>query len=250
MIAVHEREHASVLALLEVAPENISAYGCAECDDAGDGLRRVRGVVEKPQPRTPSNLAVIGRYVFTPGIFDAIDRITPGVVARSSSPTRSVSCSHEAVFAVLHRRPLRLGQEGRLPARQHRARRSPAPTSGPELEEILRTPSGAWNGMRRDPPGLGEGALVRCRCRRRSWPRCAAEPVRCSAGCGLVLAERVSAPEAVPPFANTAMDDGTRQAGDTTGATAAAPVRLRVVGELAAGHAPTVASGPARRSGS
>ena len=80
MIAVHEREHASVLALLEVEPHEISAYGCAECDDVGDGLRRVRGVVEKPRAEdAPSNLAVIGRYVFTPGIFDALDRITPGV---------------------------------------------------------------------------------------------------------------------------------------------------------------------------
>ena len=80
MIDVHERENASVLALLEVAPQDISAYGCAECDDVGDGLRRVRGVVEKPRPEdAASNLAVIGRYVFTPGIFDALDRITPGV---------------------------------------------------------------------------------------------------------------------------------------------------------------------------
>src|SRR6266545_2096479 len=71
MIAVHEREDASVLALLEVAPQEISAYGCAECDVVGDGLRRVRGVEEKPRAEdAKSNLAVIGRYVFTPGIFD------------------------------------------------------------------------------------------------------------------------------------------------------------------------------------
>ena len=80
MVAVHEREHASVLALLEVAPAEISAYGCAETEVVSDGLRRVRGVVEKPRAEdAASNLAVIGRYVFTPGIFDALDRITPGV---------------------------------------------------------------------------------------------------------------------------------------------------------------------------
>jgi UTP--glucose-1-phosphate uridylyltransferase len=83
MLEVHEREGASVLALLEVAPHEISAYGCAESDDAGEAseaIKRVRGVVEKPQPEAAkSNLAVIGRYVFTPGIFDALDRITPGV---------------------------------------------------------------------------------------------------------------------------------------------------------------------------
>ena len=80
MLAVHEREHASCLALLEVTRDEISAYGCAETEDLGDGLQRVRDVVEKPRPEDArSNLAVIGRYVFTPGIFDALERITPGV---------------------------------------------------------------------------------------------------------------------------------------------------------------------------
>jgi UTP--glucose-1-phosphate uridylyltransferase len=80
MIAAHEEHQGSVLALMQVSPQEISAYGCAEGDDLGDGLRRVRGVVEKPRPEDArSDLAVIGRYVFTPGIFDALDRITPGV---------------------------------------------------------------------------------------------------------------------------------------------------------------------------
>jgi molybdenum cofactor synthesis domain-containing protein len=60
---------------------------------------------------------------------------------------------------------------------------------------------------------------------------------------GLVLAERVSAPEPVPPFANTAMDGYAVRAADTEGADEGAPVRLEVVGELAAGHAPTVPVG-------
>src|SRR5215475_3660955 len=52
----------SMLALLEVKPEEISAYGCAEAEDLGDGLRRVLDVVEKPKPEdAKSNLAVIGR---------------------------------------------------------------------------------------------------------------------------------------------------------------------------------------------
>ena len=61
---------------------------------------------------------------------------------------------------------------------------------------------------------------------------------------GLVLAERVTAPEAVPPFPNTAMDGYAVQATDTSGASEEHPVRLQVVGELAAGHAPTVAVAP------
>lgn len=66
---------------------------------------------------------------------------------------------------------------------------------------------------------------------------------------GLVLAEPVVAREAVPPFANSAMDGYAVQAADTAGATPTSPVRLRVVDELAAGHAPTraVAGGEAIR---
>ncbi|HEY3671697.1 MAG TPA: gephyrin-like molybdotransferase Glp [Acidimicrobiia bacterium] len=60
---------------------------------------------------------------------------------------------------------------------------------------------------------------------------------------GLVLAQQVTAPEAVPPFPNTAMDGYAVRAADTAGAAVGAPVRLRVIGELAAGHAPTVAVG-------
>jgi molybdenum cofactor synthesis domain-containing protein len=53
---------------------------------------------------------------------------------------------------------------------------------------------------------------------------------------GLVLAEAVAAPADVPPFANTAMDGYAVRAADVAGATAAAPVRLPVVAEVAAGH--------------
>lgn len=61
---------------------------------------------------------------------------------------------------------------------------------------------------------------------------------------GTVLAEPVVAPEAVPPFPNTAMDGYALRAGDTVGASADAPVRLRVVDDLAAGRAPDVPVGP------
>ena len=80
MLDVHAREGASVLALLEVTPEEIASLGCAEADIVGDSLGRVRSIVEKPKPEeAPSNLAVIGRYVFTASIFEALDRIGPGV---------------------------------------------------------------------------------------------------------------------------------------------------------------------------
>ncbi len=79
MIDVHDRYGRSVLALKEVTPSEISAYGCVETEVVGEDLVRVQSIVEKPTPEeAPSNLAVIGRYILTPEIFDAIDRTEPG----------------------------------------------------------------------------------------------------------------------------------------------------------------------------
>jgi len=79
MLGVYERYGRSVVAVLEVPLEEISAYGSIAPEQVEENLVRVRSIVEKPKPEeAPSNLAVIGRYVFTPEIFDALDRITPG----------------------------------------------------------------------------------------------------------------------------------------------------------------------------
>jgi UTP--glucose-1-phosphate uridylyltransferase len=80
MLDAHDRYGRSVIAVQEVAPEEISSYGCVEPETThDDGLVEVRRIVEKPPvDEAPSNLAVIGRYVFTPAIFDALDRIEPG----------------------------------------------------------------------------------------------------------------------------------------------------------------------------
>ena len=80
MLDVHAETGGSVLALMEVTPEEISAYGALTGEPVREGVMRARGVVEKPKPEeAPSNLAVIGRYVFTPGIFDALRETQPGV---------------------------------------------------------------------------------------------------------------------------------------------------------------------------
>jgi UTP--glucose-1-phosphate uridylyltransferase len=78
MIEVQEREGGSVIALMEVDPSQISLYGCAEV--AGDGdVVQVTGLVEKPPAEeAPSNLAVIGRYVLSPQVFEVLHRTKPG----------------------------------------------------------------------------------------------------------------------------------------------------------------------------
>lgn len=79
MIKLYGQEHCSILALMEVAPEEISLYGCVSFEPVSPEVVRVTGIVEKPsQDEAPSNLAVIGRYVFTPEIFDALDHTEPG----------------------------------------------------------------------------------------------------------------------------------------------------------------------------
>lgn len=79
MIKVHERTGASVLALEEVAPSEISSYGAVGVEALDDGLVKVTSIVEKPTiDEAPSNFAVIGRYLFSSKIFEALERITPG----------------------------------------------------------------------------------------------------------------------------------------------------------------------------
>jgi UTP--glucose-1-phosphate uridylyltransferase len=79
MIDQHEATQHSVIAVKEVPDEEISLYGCVRPQDRGDGLIGITEIVEKPAAAdAPSNLAVMGRYVFSPDIFDAIDRTAPG----------------------------------------------------------------------------------------------------------------------------------------------------------------------------
>jgi UTP--glucose-1-phosphate uridylyltransferase len=80
MISEQEERQATIIALMEVDPSTIHMYGCAavEATDNPDVVR-VTGLVEKPTPEdAPSNLAIIGRYVLTPEVFDILDRTAPG----------------------------------------------------------------------------------------------------------------------------------------------------------------------------
>ncbi len=79
MISASERLNKSVVALKDVPREDIKSYGCAAGEDEGDGLVKITGIVEKPEPaEAPSTLAVMGRYVLTPDIFDILEKTEPG----------------------------------------------------------------------------------------------------------------------------------------------------------------------------
>lgn len=80
MIRVQQETGGSVIALMEVEPSQIGAYGCADVAVVeGEDYVRVHGLVEKPEPAdAPSNLAVIGRYVLHPSVFEVLERTEPG----------------------------------------------------------------------------------------------------------------------------------------------------------------------------
>jgi UTP--glucose-1-phosphate uridylyltransferase len=84
LIHAYESTHSSVVAVTEVPAEDVSRYGivAAEVDEGhpdGGRLRRMTRIVEKPSPAdAPSTLAVIGRYVLTPKIFDKLEQTQRG----------------------------------------------------------------------------------------------------------------------------------------------------------------------------
>jgi UTP--glucose-1-phosphate uridylyltransferase len=80
MIEVRQRYGGSVVALMEVDPEQVSQYGCAAVEPtAEDDVVRVTDLVEKPVPgEAPSRWIIIGRYVCDPAIFDVLRETPPG----------------------------------------------------------------------------------------------------------------------------------------------------------------------------
>lgn len=79
MSELYNQFRCSIVAVMEVPEDQISAYGVIAGDAMGDGLYRVDKMVEKPAAEdAPSNLAVIGRYILTPDIFDIIRETPPG----------------------------------------------------------------------------------------------------------------------------------------------------------------------------
>jgi UTP--glucose-1-phosphate uridylyltransferase len=80
LMSDYEKIHASTIAVMKVPPEEVSSYGVIEPHgEVKNGLYNVASFVEKPKPEeAPSNLAIIGRYLLTPKIFDVLRDQKPG----------------------------------------------------------------------------------------------------------------------------------------------------------------------------
>ncbi|MBK1704453.1 UTP--glucose-1-phosphate uridylyltransferase GalU [Halochromatium glycolicum] len=79
MADLHGRTGASILSVEEVPANETHKYGIVETETQPDGTLRVTSIVEKPKPAdAPSNLAVVGRYLLTPTIFDKLENTQAG----------------------------------------------------------------------------------------------------------------------------------------------------------------------------
>jgi len=79
MIDVFDKYEAPVIATMQVEGEAISRFGVIDADEVEPGVFRIKDMVEKPPfSEAPSDLAIIGRYIFTPDIFGAIEQTKPG----------------------------------------------------------------------------------------------------------------------------------------------------------------------------
>lgn len=79
MVEVYEKYNAPVIATMQVEGEDISRFGVIDAEEVEPNVYKIRDMVEKPgYADAPSDLAIIGRYIFTPDIFEAIEQTTPG----------------------------------------------------------------------------------------------------------------------------------------------------------------------------
>jgi UTP--glucose-1-phosphate uridylyltransferase len=99
MIKTFDEQRSSVVALMEVPPEDIRNYGCAAVARRDGAVCRITEIVEKPAPEdAPSNLAVMGRYLFTPAIFEELADVAPGVGGEIQLT--------DAIAGLLHHEPV------------------------------------------------------------------------------------------------------------------------------------------------
>ena len=131
LVAAHEKTGGNVVAVVEVPREQTKSYGIAAIKAEKDGLAEITGLVEKPKPEeAPSTLALIGRYVLLPEVFDHLDRHETGAggeIQLTDALAKMIGGKPFHAHA-LHRRALRLRQPAGLPRGERRRGARPRPT--------------------------------------------------------------------------------------------------------------------------
>ncbi|MBQ7151158.1 MAG: UTP--glucose-1-phosphate uridylyltransferase GalU [Synergistaceae bacterium] len=136
LIKIHERMGGTVIALEEVAPENVSRYGIVKSQfEVEPGVHKIIDMVEKPKPEdAPSNLAIMGRYVISPTIFPLLQNAKTGAGGEIQlTDALKVLCEQEPVWGVVYKgRRFDCGtQKGWLAANVQLA------MDDPELREVI-----------------------------------------------------------------------------------------------------------------
>jgi UTP--glucose-1-phosphate uridylyltransferase len=79
MVDLLNQQSCSILGVEDVQPSETASYGIVDAEPMTPGVLQLKGIVEKPQSQdAPSNLAVVGRYILTPRIFDCLENVQPG----------------------------------------------------------------------------------------------------------------------------------------------------------------------------
>lgn len=79
MAEMFSQQNCSILGVEDVLPSETASYGIVDAEPIGPNLLQLKGIVEKPQPAdAPSTLAVVGRYILTPKIFECLENVKPG----------------------------------------------------------------------------------------------------------------------------------------------------------------------------
>lgn len=105
LVEVFDEYGASAISVEEVHGPAIQSYGVIVPETVADGVYRVHGTVEKPAPAdAPSNLAILGRYIFTPGIFEALAKVKPGALGEIQlTDAMGILLQSEPMYANLFR---------------------------------------------------------------------------------------------------------------------------------------------------
>jgi len=103
LIGLYNEKQGTVLAIQEVEPEEVSKYGIIDAEPVGEGVYRVRDLVEKPPVgQAPSRLAVIGRYVISPRIFSILGETPPGAGGEIQlTDALRVLCRQEPMYGLV-----------------------------------------------------------------------------------------------------------------------------------------------------
>ena len=102
LMGVAQAKQTSAVGVMEVPLENVHRYGIVDGEETAPGIFNVKGLVEKPsKEKAPSRLAIVGRYILTPEIFDCLDRTPPGANGEIQlTDAMALLCREQGMSAV------------------------------------------------------------------------------------------------------------------------------------------------------